>query len=205
MKRLLMLFVIVTSSVASAIDVSGIEQGSLKILRATAREDPNTGIGSVAITQATAGDYDSRPTVANGLKIIDETGLMRTNKKYIGVLACARAAADKTFTVNYWLWFAGRGPAIKAVSVDYTTGTQKVVVYPHTGVAVSDSYWADSGTVTSGLPVTIGENASGVNGVKIIVFDAMGADAIYAEVLNADGTTGAEAGDVTVYWFTMSG
>lgn len=205
MKRIAILIVFLMASMASAIDVSGIEQGTLRLLRATANEDPNTDIGSVAITQATAGDYDSRPTVANGLMVIDSTGLMRTNAKYIGVMACARAAADKTFTVNYWLWFAGRGPAMKAVSVAYTTGTQKVVVYPHTGIAVSDSYWADSGTTTSGLPVTIGENTGGANGVKLIIFDAMGANAIYAEVLNADGSTGAEAGDVTVYWFTMSG
>lgn len=184
--------------------IQGSQQGVIELLRATANEDPNADINSVVITNETAGDYAHRPAEVNGLKRLgDQTN--RTQKVYIALMACARSAADKTFTTDVWLWYKDRGPAKKALSIAWTTGTQKVVVYPHSGASVSDSYWADTAVATSYWFTNIVSSANqGDNGVAIIVFDPQGADAIYCEVTNADGATGTEAGDVTVYWFCWS-
>lgn len=180
-------------------EIQGRQEGTVKCLRAMAGEDPNTDIASAAITLATAGDWASRPTEANGLLVLTPGGGKQTPVRGIMFMACGRAAADKTFIVNYWVWF-DQGPAKLAASVVYTLGTQKVVIYPR-GATIADAYWADTAVVTSHWSLGFSASDNGAdNGCAIVTFATVGITAIYPEVVNCDGTTGTEAAQAAVYW-----
>lgn len=211
MKKAMITAIVLIWSVCSMAEPGGTTvylgqiQSNLRLLRATANEDPNTDINSMAITTSTA-DWAHRPTDANGLKRFERDELGQTRKYYIGLMACAGSAAEKTFTTNIWLWFKDNSPAVKAVSIAWTTGNQQVLYYPHALTAAATGiYWADTGVVTRYWPITVGQGTDGSNSAKMIIIDTAGADGVYCEVTGADGTTGVEAGNVTVYYVEISG
>lgn len=173
-----------------------------QVLRAEADEDPNTAINSASITRATAGDWDSKPTDANGILELKTIDGLSSTALTMELAACAGSAADKTFTVKLWTWAPQNGMAQLICSIDYVCGTQQVVKYPHTKAAATSKFWADTATVTpywySGKVGTA--DADGGNGVAVVKITLYGTSFYYAEVSSADGSTGTEAGDVMVYY-----
>jgi hypothetical protein len=208
-KIILFLVVLLTIFAAMAMDyVTGYgTQMQWELLRSQADEDPNAAIGSIAITTATAGDYWSKPTAANGIKEFTSPDGMSSDATAIGIAACAGSAADKTFTVNIWLWRKNGGPAQKVCSIAYTTGLMQVIKYPHNGSAATSKFWADTAVVTStwfeGKIDTADADAG--DRLAVVLITLYGEGFIYAEVASADGATGTEAGDVSVYMFKVSG
>ncbi len=183
-------------------------QTPLQLLRAQAAEDPATAIGSVAITRTTAGDFWHKPTDANGIKYFAPAEDNLSSDAYaVGIFAAAGTTADKTFTVNLWLWRPANGPAQKICSIAYTTGTMQMVKYPNTGGATTNIYWADTAVVTSYwfTDKVDTADADGNNGCAMIIVRLYGEAYMYAEVLNADGVTGTEATNVSLYYCKISG
>jgi len=180
--------------------VPGSTQEPWELLRGEASEDPNSAIGSVSITRSTAGDFANKPATAKQIRTIDGTASPSVT---IGLAACAGSAANKTFTTDIWVWRKINGMAQKICTIDWTTGTQQVVKYPHTGAAATNKFWADTATVTSYwfAGKTDSADEGGDNGVAVVQIVLYGEEWVYAEVKNADGETGNEAGDVSIYWF----
>ena len=166
---------------------------NLRVLRAEGDED------AALIALTTAGDFASIP--ADAIEM-DRSSARQMRGGALGTMACAGAAADKTFTVVYYGWRYENGPCQRLMSVAYTTGTQAVVKYPQTAAAATDKFWADTAVVTcyrgSGVLVNDGD---GGNGATEIGLDLQGCYWVAARVSGADGLTGVEAGDVTVYYF----
>jgi len=176
---------------ATTTTVEGQVQPSWQLLRAEADEDAS------GIDLTTGGDYASMPDGAIELPGDATAGL----SKKISFITCAGAAADKTYTVAYYGYMKDNGPAQRIMSVDYTTGTQAVVKYPDTAAAATDKFWSDTATVTSYRSALAGKNdCEGNNGVAEVVIYSGGFNKIWSEVSGADGVTGDEAGDVSVYY-----
>jgi len=171
-----------------------------QLLRAEADEDPNALIGSTVVTQDANSDFAQKPANAVQLKTADGLSAVGTA---IGFAACAGSAADKTFTVTYWAWRPENGMAQEVCSVAYTTGTQQVVKYPHSKAAATNKFWADTAALTSYwyADKISRTDYEGNNGMSVVMIVLYGEAWIYPVVSSADGATGAEAGDVSIYWF----
>ena len=206
MKKSMIVLLIVLAAAfaqkAQAVEYSSpmVVQEPWQLLRAEADEDPNALIGSTVVTQDANSDFAQKPVNAVQIKTADGLSAVGTA---VGFAACAGSAADKTFTVTYWLWRPENGMAQEICSVAYTTGTQQVVKYPHSKAAATSKFWADTATVTSSWYANkIGTaNNEGNNGVGVVMVVLYGEAWIYPVVSSADGATGAEAGDVSIYWF----
>lgn len=194
-KHIVMLIslLLITSLTIGATYVSKMSvQSSFILLRAEGDEDSST------IDLTSEGNFAQKPSGAIELKSVDS---LSSPDMKIGIIAYAGAAADKTFTVDIFSWRASNGIAQQVCSIAYITGTQAVVVYPQGGTATS-KFWADTATVTSYHSTGVSESSNdGNDRVVEIIWDEIGGRWIYAQVRNADGTTGAEAGDVAVYYF----
>jgi hypothetical protein len=167
-------------------------QTEWQVLRAEANEVES------AIDLTTEGDFNSMPSGAVEITSLDG---YTSEKDIIAVIACAGSAENKTFSVKYWAWAKTNGPAQPQCSVDYTTGSQAVVYYPHNKAAATDRFWADTATVTSYLAQGVGRNGENEgDGVIEVAFDIRQIGWLYPEVTGADGSTGSEAGNVTIYY-----
>lgn len=189
-----------------------------ELMRAEAGEDPNTIIGSATITKATAGDFWSKPTDANGIINLVPSGEQKSDSYTIGIISCAGTAADKTYSVNLWAWRSTNGPAQLLCTMANTTGTMQVVKYPcsmrtrglssiHSGSTATSRFWSDTVSLTSYLPssATSQSDYQGNNGLAITYVTLAGEVWLYVEVTGADGVTGTEATMVSVYFCRMSG
>jgi len=160
-------------------------------LRAEANED------ATAIDLTTGSAYASMPASAVKLPRYSASTGHGTG---IAIIACAGAAADKTFTVKLFAWRFKNGVAQRLASIACTTGTAGVVTYPSGGAATL-KFWADTATVTSYRVGSVySVDGEGGNAVAEIFVVDDGFDYIYAEVSGADGSTGAEAGNVSLYF-----
>lgn len=166
-------------------------QTGWQVLRAEAIEDSTT------IDLTTKGNFANKPTAA---KTIPDIDTLSTTARKIACITCASAAANKTYTIHYIGWAAENGPAQRICDIGYTTGTQAVIKYPHSGATATNRFWADTASVTGyrAFPVEVCDS-SGDNGVAEVTFYTEGLKYLYAEVVDANGT-GVEANNVTVYW-----
>lgn len=201
-------------------------QTKWSLLRSKAGEDPNTAIGSVAVTsvRTSANNYANKPADANGTITLgaetDGTGLLGGSKSFstdayaVEIIACADAN-DKTFTVNLYAWERSNGPGQYICSIAYTCGDCNVVACltddDDNSLSEGDATtqkWADTATVTikeSYANKVLSSSAQGSDGIARVAVLLYGQAFIYAEVLDADGTTGTEATDVTLYYRKVSG
>jgi len=167
-------------------------QEEWKVLRAEADED------STPLDLTTKGDYDQMPS--GGIEIEMPAALLKV-PMHLAVIACAGAAQGKTFTVTYYGAAVQNGPSQVLCVVDYTTGTQAVVKYPHNKETATNKFWADTAVVTerwaNGITVGDGDGNNGIAEVRIPYIRGLGR--VFAQVSAADGATGNEAGDVTIY------
>ena len=168
------------------------------LLRAEADEDPNTTIGSTLVDLTTGGDFASMPATVVRL------GSSYGPNNAVGAMQlifCGGSAASKTFTYTIYAWRPGNGPAEFVATGTGTLGTQAVVKYPHNGAAATSKFWAHALTVTGRWNKTVAStDITGNNEVAKLLFDFCGYEYIYVEITGADGSTGSEAGDVSVYW-----
>jgi len=162
------------------------------LLRAEANED------ATALDLTTKGDFANMPATAVRL------GSNAGANNAVGALQlifCGGAAADKTFTYTIYAWRTGNGPAEFVATGTGTLGTQAVVAYPHNRATATAKFWADTLTVTGRWNKTVtSTDTSGNNQVAKLLFDFCGYEYIYVEISSADGSTGTEAGNVSVYY-----
>ncbi len=185
-----------------------------RLFVARAEADENGAAGAPAIfTNETAGNFANKPT--GTIDALDPGRLDPTIDvaKNVSVIANSKvngiafsftggSAAGKTFGVDFFTWANENGGAKHTVNMTAELGTQKVVVYPHNGVAAPDRFWADKMVIVWENHVKEVESTDtvGRNSIGEIWFDLSGLRYVFPQITNADGSTGTEAGDVAV-WF----
>ena len=113
------------------------------------------------------------------------------------------SAAGKTFTYDIFTWGNENSPARHAVNGTGILGTQQVIVYPHNNEAtVTDRFWADTLLVTSeSWPKNVeSTDEVGRNTVAEVWLDNIGSRYWFIQISGADGSTGDEAGDISVFY-----
>lgn len=170
-------------------------RGTLKDMWHPLRAEANEDATAIDLTTGTA--YASMPATAVKIPRYNSSSGHGTS---IVIVACAGAAADKTFTVVLYGWRLKNGMAQRIASLACTTGTAAVTTYPSGGAATL-KFWTDTIVVTSYRSTSVYalDNAGGNAVAEVVVVDD-GYDYIYAEVSGADGSTGAEAGNVSLYF-----
>lgn len=168
----------------------------LKVLRAEADEDSTT------LDLTTSGDYDNMPSGAVQLK---RAGQDVAPVDTIEIFFCGGSAANKTFTYTMYAYRAINGPAKFVATGTGTLGTQAVVEYPHSGSTATSKYWADTLSVTSRWLTTVkSTDTSGNNECASLVLKSNGYEWFLVLISSADGSTGDEAGDISVYYAEMN-
>jgi len=162
------------------------------LLRSEGNEDANT------IDLTTAGDFDSKPAGAKKLVSSGEAGPVNA----IQFIFCGGPAPDKTFSWTIYAWRRNNGPCELIAFGTATLGTQAVVKYPHNKAAATNKYWADTLNVSfqGSLKTFSLADAAGNNHVAKLYGDLCGYEWVYVEITDADGSTGTEAGNVSVYY-----
>jgi hypothetical protein len=114
------------------------------------------------------------------------------------------SAAGKTFGFRIINWRNENGMARLAAVGTGELGTQAVVRYPHNGEVASNKFWADTLLMTAAnknwLKPFKSTDIVGNNTAASIWTDDCGYRYWKIEITDADGSTGTEAGNVSVYW-----
>lgn len=189
------------------IEVLGTISHALNVARLEGNEDASP------LNLTTSGDFANKPAGALDLK---ELSVFETDKQTIlgpailkpnGVefLFAGGSAAGKTFGWNLFAWRNDNGMARQLAQGTGELGTQAVIKFPHDSVSpVSNRFWADKLIVTSStlnwLKPIKSTDTAGNNTVASIWTDNTGYRYWHIEITNADGSTGTEAGDISVFW-----
>ena len=191
-ERLLWLMLFLAVSCGAALMSLDTIHEQLYVLRVEADEDTDL------LDLTTEGNFANKPDKAVPWKTADARSGHGGNGPEITFTG--GNAADDTFTYKLYGWRTGTGAARLIASGVGTLGTQAVVIYPQGGAATS-KFWADTLTVTQTWNLTVrSSDTAGSNGIAALTFDATGFEWFWVEITDADGVTGTEAGDVTVYY-----
>ncbi|KKN70115.1 hypothetical protein LCGC14_0434400 [marine sediment metagenome] len=176
-----------------------------------ARNEADEDVSLLDLT--TEGDYASIPSVLGntGVGVIDllkdkYDGATEMIVNGIEFMFSGGSAADKTFGWRVLAWKTANGPARLIAVGTGILGTQAVVTYPLIpggGTALAtNKFWADTLVVTArNWPKGIESTDSvGNNSVSSIWVDDAGYRFWKIEITDADGSTGTEAGDISVYF-----
>jgi len=162
------------------------------LLRAEANED------ATALDLTTKGDFANMPAAA---KRLGSNAGANNAVGAIQLIFCGGSAAGKTFTYTIYAWRTDNGPAEFVATGTGTLGTQAVIKYPHNRATATSKFWADTLTATGRWNKTVtSTDSTGNNQVAKLLFDFCGYEYIYVEVTSADGSTGTEAGNISVYY-----
>lgn len=163
------------------------------MLRAAANED------SPVIDLTSEGDFDHKPASAIELKSND-FGLGSLAGDIFIALA-AGAAANKTLTWRLFTWAKLNGMIQQVAYGTGRTGSQAVVVYPDK-VAAPNKFWLDTLVVTAySWPLPVKATVGGGNdSLAMLSMQTFGFPFWLMQIEDADGSTGDEAGDVSVWW-----
>lgn len=166
----------------------------LRLVRADGGED-FASAAAVVVSLLTAGDAGNRSATAWDIGANAELTSVNAPKFYF-----AAEAADKTFGATCVAYAATNGPGQIVCTIAATTGNQEMVKWPNSKISV-DRFWVDEVVVTSYWPktVTVGSSGGGDNGVACLWFDGMGSRYYKWYIWTADGTTGTEAANVSVW------
>jgi len=154
---------------------------------------------SSVIDLTTEGDFAQMPSSATRLRTRPDGSGHGGNA--LEFVFCGGAAADKTFTYKIYAWRRTNGMARMVATGTGTLGTQAVVKYPYDSSTATLKFWADTLTVTHRWSKTVhSTDASGNNETASLHLDFSGYEYFYIEITSADGSTGDEAGDISVYY-----
>ncbi len=172
--------------------------------------DENGVAGAPAIfVLATEGNFAQMPSTALDLQKVDLFSprevkhLAEMKQNGVAFSFMGSSAAAKTFTYDIFTWGNENSPARHAVSGTGILGTQQVIVYPHNNDAtVTDRFWADTLTVTwENWPKEVeSTDEVGHNAVAEVWMDDTGSRYWFIQISDADGSTGTEAGDISVFY-----
>lgn len=145
---------------------------------------------------ATAGDSASRPSDAWDLGSYG--AVSSGNSVYFNFAVNADGA---TFKAACFAWGEENGPAQLVCTIDVTGGAQAVIKWPDSQLDVT-RFWVDTATtVTDYWPktVTVGGSGGANDLVTTLFFDGMGKRYYKWYVWDADGTTGTQASNVSIW------
>ena len=168
----------------------------LELIREEADEDAATVAAVIAL--ATAGDFDSMPSGAKHLK--PNESFLRGQKK-IALYFAGGALADKTFNWIIYGWRNNNGPAEYIADGTGTLGSQALVKHPRNKTTATNKFWADKLVVSNQrwIKRVASSDAAGNNECAKVFFDLCGIEYIFVGIAEADGSSGDEAGDISVY------
>jgi len=194
-KRLTVIFILVACVLCLGANFAQLDTShrSILLLRTEADED------SDALDLTTEGDFANKPSSAVQLPVMDDgTG---HGGNTVEIFFAGGSAANKTFTYKVYGWRRTNGMARMIATGTGTLGTQAVVKYPDSGSTATSKFWADTLSVTGRWLKTVSSSdETGNNEVATLQFDFCGYEWLWVEITDADGSTGDEAGDVSVYY-----
>lgn len=193
MKKLFVILILVCLLVMGAThSLTNTIRAKYILLRAEADENSST------IDLTSAGDFAQKPSAAIRLPANGDSGYANA----VQLIFCGGSAADKTFSYKLYGWRNGNGPAEMLATGTGTLGTQAVVKYPHNSNTATNKFWADTLAISDqgAVKTFYVSDASGANRVAKLYGDICGYEWLYCEITGADGATGNEAGDVSVYF-----
>lgn len=163
-----------------------------QLLRAAADEDASP------INLTSEGDFDQKVSGAIEIKS-DAGGIVGVNNMFIAL--AAGAAENKTLTWRLFNWAKFNGMAQQVAYGTGKTGSQAVVKYPNAATA-TNIFWCDDLSVTEySWPTPVEATVGGENNsVAMLSLRILGSTWWFMQIEDADGATGAEAGDVSVWW-----
>lgn len=171
--------------------------------------DENGASGAPAVfVLATEGNFAQMPSTALDLLKLDLFSPRETkhfaemNQNGIAFSFAGSSAANKTFTYDIFTWGNENSPARHAVNGTGILGTQQVIVYPHNNIAAPGRFWADTLTVAwENWPKEVeATDITGHNTVAEVWLDDTGSRFWFIQISDADGSTGTEAGDISVFY-----
>ncbi len=172
--------------------------------------DENGASGAPAIfVPATEGNFAQKPSTALDLQKLDLFSPRETKhsaemiQNGLAFSFMGSSAAGKTFTYDMITWGNENSPARHVVNGTGILGTQQVIVYPHNNTATSATrYWADTLTVTweNWIKEVESTDITGHNTVAEVWLDDTGSRYWFIQISDADGSTGTEAGDISVFY-----
>ncbi len=172
--------------------------------------DENGAAGAPAVfVLATEGNFAQKPDTALDLQKLDLFSPRATKhvaemlQNGVAFSFAGSSAAGKTFTYDIFSWGNENSPARQAVNGAGILGTQQVIVYPHNNeTTTTDRFWADTLTVAwENWPKEVeSTNTTGRNTVAEVWLDDTGSRYWFIQISDADGSTGTEAGDISVFY-----
>lgn len=179
----------------------------LFVARNEADENGASGAPDIFVL-ATEGDFAQKPSTALDLLKLDLFSpreikhLAEMNQNGIAFSFAGSSAAGKTFTYDIITWGNENSPARHAVNGTGILGTQQVIVYPHNNVAASNRFWADTLAIEwENWPKEVeSTDTIGHNTVAEVWLDGTGSRYWFIQISDADGLTGDEAGDISVFY-----
>lgn len=180
----------------------------LFVARNEADENGAAGAPDIFVL-ATEGNFAQMPSTALDLQKLDLFSprqvkqIAEMQQNGIAFSFMGSSAAAKTFTYDIFTWGNENSPARHAVNGTGILGTQQVIVYPHNNEAtVTDRFWADTLAVTwENWPKNVeATDEVGHNTVSEVWMDDTGSRYWFIQISDADGSTGTEAGDISVFY-----
>ena len=176
------------------------------VARNEADENGASGAPDIFVLE-TASDFANKPATALDLQALDlfspKATKLRANLIQNGIAFsfAGGAAADKTFTYDIFAWGNENHPAKHLINGTGILGTQQVVKYPHNGETATSKFWADTLVVTwENIAKEVEVTSTGRNTISEVWFDATGYRYFFTQISDADGSTGTEAGDISVFY-----
>lgn len=180
----------------------------LFVARNEADENGAAGAPSVFVL-ATEGNFAQKPSTALDLQKLDLFSPRETKhvaemlQNGLAFSFMGSSAADKTFIYDIYTWGNENSPVRHAVNGTGILGTQQVIIYPHNNTATTtDRFWADTLTVAwENWPKEVeSTDTTGHNTVAEVWLDDTGSRFWFIQISDADGSTGTEAGDISVFY-----
>ncbi|MEE9365885.1 MAG: hypothetical protein V3W44_04275 [Dehalococcoidales bacterium] len=173
------------------------------LVRDTAGEDAATFAAALDLA-GSEGDFANKPSGAFRIPATDNKTIIPGQSISPGVAwifaLCGTDTANDTFSFTMVGWADGNGMAQVMAHGDCILGTQDVVLYPHDSSTATSAFWSDTNNLDAlDLWPSINEYNNANNEVGIIAVDLTGLEYVQFFIYEADGTTGVEAVNVTVY------
>ncbi len=180
----------------------------LFVVRNEANENGASGAPAIFVL-ATEGDFAQKPSTALDLQKKDlfsprdVAPIAETLQNGLAFSFMGSSAANKTFTYDIFTWGNENSPARHIVNGTGILGTQQVIIYPHNNIATTtDRFWADTLAISwENWPKEVeSTDTDGHNTVAEVWLDGTGSRYWFVQISDADGSTGTEAGDISVFY-----